>query len=139
MVIKADTENGIIKLGDTTLAGVFQSLSINGDIIVDSNSSPTSNLPRKVMRGYNDKTVSLSLLLLPTDNKSVYEHLEDLEILFRNEENHTPKVFNIVNPHTMARNIDTVIFTSLSSSESSENEMIEVSLSFEEFISAHYE
>jgi len=139
MVLRADTSNGIIKLGDKVLSGIFQSLSINGEILVDSNSSPTSNLPRKVMRGYKDKTISLSLLLLPTDNKTVYEHLEELELLFRDEKNNVPKVFNIVNPHTMARNIDKVIFTGLSSSENNENNMINVSITFEEFLSAHYE
>lgn len=138
MELYADNDAGIIKLDDTTLKGILQSLSINGEIIVDSSNGAADNNTTKVMRGYKDKTVSISLKIIPTEDKTVYDILEELEEIFKNEEDQTPKVYTLLNKHTVARGIDRVLFTSLSSSEDNTQESISVSLNFEEFVAAKY-
>lgn len=138
MILKADDANGIIKLGETELPGVFQSLSVNGEILIDSNNSAGNDTPRKVMRGFKDKTVSINLLLLPTDDKTVYEALEELERLFYDVNSGVPKVYALINSHTAARSIGKVIFQGLSSFETNRDNTLEVSLTFEEFKAAGY-
>ncbi|SFB88585.1 hypothetical protein SAMN02745150_01193 [Brevinema andersonii] len=138
MLLKADDSSGIIKLGDVMLPGVFQSLSVNGEILIDSSNSEGNQTPRKVMRGFQDKKVSLRLLLLPTENTTVYEALEELETLFHDANSGVPKVYTLINKHTMARNIGKVIFQSLSSSENNQGESMEILLNFEEFTPASY-
>lgn len=44
---------------------MFQSLSVNGEILIDSNNSAGNDLPCKVMLGFKDKMVSINLLILP--------------------------------------------------------------------------
>ncbi len=138
MVLIADSDEGIVKLDGVALEGVFQSLSVNGEIIIDSNNSPSNDTPRKVMRGYKDKTVSLTLRILPTDEKTVYEILEEIENLFQDKEDNIPKVMVLYNYHTMARGIDEVLLTGMSSSEDNSTNTLDVTLKFEEFISANY-
>lgn len=138
MLLKADDVNGIIKLGETELPDVFQSLSVNGEILIDSNNSAGNDAPRKVMRGFKDKTVSINLLILPQEDKTVYEALEELERLFYGVNGGVPKVYNLINSHTAARNIGKVIFQSLSSFETNRDNTLEVSLTFEEFKAAGY-
>lgn len=139
MILSADHENGIIKLDGVTLSGVLQSLTVNGEILIDSNNSAANNESRKVMRGYKDKTVSLSLKILPTEDKTVYDILEELENSFQDKVDNTPKVMTITNKHIIARGIDEVLFTGLTSSEDNSTETLNVSLNFEEFISAKYQ
>lgn len=138
MLLKADDVNGIIKLGETELPGVFQSLSVNGEILIDSNNSAGNDTPRKVMRGFKDKTVSINLLILPQEDKTVYEALEELERLFYDVNSGVPKVYALINSHTAARNIAKVIFQGLSSFETNRDNALEVSLTFEEFKAAGY-
>ena len=160
MILRADEKNGIITLDDVPLPGVLQSLSVNGEIVIDSNNSASAGEPLKTMRGFKDKTVSMSLRLLPIPKdvsdsvksvtsgafakeiaieKTPYQILEELEQVFRNKEDKTPKVMSITNFHTAARKINEVVFTSLSSSEDNATETITVTLNFEEFISFKYQ
>ena len=159
MTLRADEENGIVKLDGVPIAGVLQSLSVNGEILIDSNNNASGEV-QKVMRGYKDKTISMTLKLLPipkdisdsalgfikdafakkvTIEKTSYDILEELEQIFMNKEDQTPKVMTLVNHHTLARRIDEVVFIGLSSSEDNDTDTITVTLSFEEFISAKYQ
>lgn len=139
MILQWGEYMGSVSLDDTRLPGAFQSLSVNGEVIIDSGNSAGNNKPRKVMRGYADKVFSLNLILVDDADYTVYEQLEELEHLFRRLNGGVPKVFAIANEHLIARGITQVIFKSLSSSENAGSNRIEVSLGFEEFIKAGYD
>ena len=136
MIIRADP-TGEIKLGDFILPGVFQSLSVNGEIQVDSGGDGSSK-PRKVMRGYNDKKISLSLILIEKEGSTVYQQLSAVEKVFRRENDNVPQIYTIVHDHIVARDIDQVLFQSLSSAEDNTTNTITLTLQFEEFIEANY-
>lgn len=139
MIIRADTTEGIIMLDGVPLHGVFTDISIGGEILLDSSNSGGNGVSRKVMKGYSDKDISLRLTLIPTDEKTVYDQLEDLERLFRDVNSGVPKIFTIVNPHVFARNIQKVLFKSLASNEDNSSERIDVSMTFVEFNAASYQ
>ena len=165
MILRADEKNGIIELDGVPIAGVLQSLSVNGEIVIDSNNSASDGEPLKTMRGYKDKTISMSLKLLPVPKKAddmiqkteealsedelnelkteiektPYQILEEIEQIFMNKEDKTPKVMTLFSPHILARRINEVVFTGLSSSEDNTTETITITLNFEEFISAKYQ
>lgn len=139
MILQWDSYIGFVSLDDFRLPGAFQSLAVNGEVIIDSSNSAGNNKPRKVMRGYADKVISLSLVLVDDADYTVYDQLEELEHLFRRLNGGVPKIFTIANEHLIARGITQVIFKGLSSSESAGSSTIEVSLSFEEFIKAGYD
>jgi len=136
MILRADP-TGEIKLGDVVLPGVFQSLSVNGEIQVDSGGDGSSK-PRKVMRGYNDKKISLSLILVEKKESTVYQQLSAVEKIFRRENDRVPQIYTIVHDHIEARDIDQVLFQSLSSAEDNTTNTITLTLQFEEFIEANY-
>lgn len=138
MILRADEKSGVIELDDMPLAGVLQSLSVNGEIVIDSNNSEGNGAPQKTMRGYKDKVISMTLRIVPTEEKSVYSLLEELEQLFMDKEDKVPKVMTLFNPHTLVRRIDEVVFTGFSSSEDNSTDTITVTLNFEEFIKAKF-
>ncbi len=138
MILMADHSDGLVKLDGEELEGVLQSLSVNGEVIIDSNNSASNNQPQKVMRGYKDKSVSITLLIVEKEDKTVYEILEEIENIFQDKEDNIPKVFTLFNKHTVARGIDEVVFTGLSSAEDNSTDTLALTLKFEEFVSARY-
>ncbi len=138
MIISTDSSDGLVKLDGEELEGVLQSLSVNGEVIIDSNNSASNNQPQKVMRGYKDKSVSITLLIVEKEDKTVYEILEEIENIFQDKEDNIPKVFTLFNKHTVARGIDEVVFTGLSSAEDNSTDTLALTLKFEEFVSARY-
>lgn len=132
-------EKDKIKLDDEYLPGVVQSISIGGSIVYEKQNTE-GKYQRKVMLGYEDKTISISLKLFPqtlTGEKiDVYDQLAKLEKLFKKSENSVPQVYIFVHPQAKARNISKVLFQRLESSESVEKNIIDVSLEFIEFMPA---
>ncbi|MGL5253800.1 MAG: hypothetical protein ACRC9L_02080 [Brevinema sp.] len=146
MILTTDIKTGKIQLNGQTMPGIFQNLTVNGELIIDKNSSAGSNKVRKIMRGFGDNRISIQLSLIDknnltglfTGNSSIYKQLEELENLFRTVNNTKPMCFTINHEHLNARKISKVIFRGLSSSESNSSEKIDVVLQFEEFIEAEY-
>ena len=145
MILRSDDASGIITLdhekdvgvfanGKKTLPGVLQSLSIGGEIIIDSTNSVSNGLSTKTLRGYKCKSVNMTLLLISTAEKTVYQLLEELEEIFMDKIDKTPLVITLSNPHTDSRGITKVLFTGFSSSEDNTTETITITLNFEEFL-----
>ena len=135
MILTADIDEGKIKLDGKDLPGIFQSLAINGELIIDSSGAGGSGV-RKILRGIGDNKVAISLVLL--GGAGAYVQLEELETLFRTVNDHVPKYFTIAHPHLTARKITNVIFKGLASSEGCASDKIEVTLQFEEFVAVEY-
>ncbi|MGL4676041.1 MAG: hypothetical protein ACRCWI_00010 [Brevinema sp.] len=136
MIFKNDHVHGKVYLTDINskieyeLPGILQQISVGGSINISSN-EPLS---------YQDKTISISLLLqntinpLTTENaNNVYEILAQLESLFKKEENAEPVQYTITNYHLNSRKINTVIFQTLFSEEGNSSDTISAILTFEEY------
>ncbi|MGL5722140.1 MAG: hypothetical protein ACRCY4_07070, partial [Brevinema sp.] len=114
MILKTDDKNGKITLDGKELPGIFQHMSVNGEVLVDSNASVGNNTIRKVMRGFGDNKIVISLILLPKrgvgEDIDIYEQLGELHQLFRSVNEGVPKCFNIAHPHLTSRGITGMIF-----------------------------
>lgn len=131
MVLKA--EESIIQLNDVKLPGIFQELSINGEYVMDTAKSAGDNTSHKSINGSKDKSISLTLQLLPTLTLPIYQQIEILEKLFYEQANNNPNPIQIFNEHINARGIDSVLFTGFSSSENNSTNIVMVTLQFEEY------
>ncbi len=134
MIIRADTDS--IRLDGVQLNGVIQSISVNGEIVVDTYQNNSEQYTNKLMRGYKDKTVVVVLKIVPTTLLTAYEQLEALEKIFQDTESDSPTVHMITNEHISNRGITHVIFTRLGSSEDNSDNTITATLTFEEFVSS---
>ena len=132
-----------IKLDNVLLPGVVQSISIGGSIIYEKQDRDTTSTKRKLVLGYEDKSISISLKLYPEkltgEKVDIYKELESLEKLFKKSENEKPKVYTFIHPHAKSRAISKVLFQRLESSEDTSKNTIDVSLEFIEFIPAQVE
>ena len=132
-----------IKLDNVLLPGVVQSISVGGSILYEKQDTDTTSTKRKVMLGYEDKSISISLTLYPEsldgEKIDVYKELETLEKFFKENENAKPKVYNFIHPHARSRAISKVLFQRLESSEDVSKNTIDVSIEFIEFVPAQVE
>ena len=127
-------EAGEIKLNDTLLPGVFQSMEISGSLRIDEKKVPGSSGKRKQPLGYEDASVSLSLKLLTDDASTCYEKAGVLTGLFHNVDNKAkPYVYRIVNRHLLKWNIREVLFKELRTSEDNRRDTISATLEFTEY------
>ncbi len=139
-------KKGIVQIGDYVLPGVVESISVGGSILIDSaETDAVSGVSKKICRGFDDKTISISIRLFNDENivfgdgyKSAYDYLSELEEIFSKTEKDVPRVYKIISSHTEARKIKEVLFSRLESEESNEDDTISVMLEFTEFIPAKY-
>lgn len=139
MYIRVDDDNGKVKVGDDYLPGILESVSVGGSIIYEKSNDKESK--NKVMSGYEDKSISISMVIIDDDrnDKDRYEILEEVEKMFMKKKDSLPEIYTILHPHIQARNIDEVLMKSLSSSEDNSLEVISIDMEFIEFEAASYQ
>lgn len=139
MLLKVDVDEGLVELDDYAIEGALQSVSIGGVMIIDSSKDDSTGISKKVMRGYDDKSISMSFVVLPNkDGGKNYEVLEKIENAFVKAENGKPVIYEIAHPHVLARGIKKLLFVDFSSSEDNGNNTLLANLQFTEFIPASW-
>lgn len=112
-------EVGQVKVGDTILPGVFESLEITGSVKMDE--VEIQGKKEKVTQavGYENTKVRLNIALLPdTEDGDCSQAVEMIQRLFRQAPNQEkPGVFKIVSKHLIARGVDQVTFSSFKTYE----------------------
>ena len=140
MRLKVDDDRGIVLLDSYAINAVLQSLSIGGSIIYEKKEDESSGKKLKVLSGYDDKKINIEMRILSLEDETPdYETLKKIENLFSKTDAGIPHLFIVDHPHIEARNIDQVIFSDLTSSENNNTGIIDIDLSFIEFIPAKYE
>lgn len=140
-----DQQNGVVTLNGEIIPGVLQSIAVNGAIIYEKSGAEKSQAKKKVLSGYDDKTVSIVLLLIgeseneETDYDDIYEQMAAIENMFMNTKNKLPVVYTMNHPMIKARNIDKVLFKSFDSDWSTGGKKASANLEFVEFVPAKYE
>ena len=125
--------DGVIRLGEEELPGILSSLRIEGKVRYDEQEVDGASGAKKTPQGWEDQTVSISLILLTDDESTCYEKLEKLAPFFKApDENSNPQIYSFVNRHGQARGLRQIIFDRLESSENSREDTIRVSLGFTE-------
>jgi hypothetical protein len=148
MLLRADNRLGQIQVGSDILPGVLQSISVGGAIIYEKSGAEKSQEKKKVLSGWDDKTISIELVLIPdtedddNDEKMIIDlqnQVTSLEYYFSNTENQLPIIYEVTNPLITARNIEKMLFKSLNTSFSTGAMKIMASLEFVEFQPAKYD
>ncbi len=153
MEIRKDYEDYVMlksKFGLVKLPGIITEFNITGDLNIKSDENQKTKRKLKVFKGYNDKEISVSLVLVdddgdgrlygylfgnPKKGMTRYEKLAFLEEVFTDKykKNGHPLIYRIITKHTKSRNLKTVLFSKMDSTESSNKNKIEVSIAFEEY------
>lgn len=146
MLIRLDDErHGAVTLDGMLLPGILQSVSINGAIIYEKGSAEPSQAKRKVLSGYDDKTIQINILFMSDlddesgDLDEIYQQVEKLESYFMQTRDKLPVIYQLNHPHIQARNIDKCLFKSFGSTWSTGSKKITATLEFVEFVPAKYE
>lgn len=127
-------EAGQIKLNDTLLPGIFESMEVSGKLRFDEKSVPGSSGKRKQPLGYEDAGITLNVKLLTDEESDCYEKLDKLTSLFHNIDNKAkPYVYRIVNRHLTKWNIREILFSELRTSEDNREDTIKAALGFVEY------
>ncbi|MEM4711167.1 MAG: hypothetical protein QXL18_04420 [Candidatus Woesearchaeota archaeon] len=140
-MLKIEKDKVLIKTKDKDeyLPGIVESISIGGSIIYEKQETDDKN-KRKVLLGYDDKTISITLKLFSEkingETIDIYNQLAKLEKLFKKSENSVPQIYTFIHPMAKARGISKVLFQKLESSESIDKNIINVTIDFIEFTPA---
>ena len=127
-------EHGSVKLGDQIIPGVYQGMSVSGEIRIKEEEAPGKSGKYKQALGWEDCAISLTLKL-PNDYESTpYEKLKKLVALFRKaDKGAKPEVYQITNPVIDAWGIKKVVFKSLRVDDPPDVDYIRGTLEFEEW------
>jgi hypothetical protein len=127
-------EDGVIRLGDEKLPGIMTSISVNGAVRFDEAKSDGLSGKKKTAIGFEDAEISISLNLLSDDESDCYHKLALIQGKFQNLDIAAkPQIYKVFSRQMQARNVETVIFSRLASSEDDGDDMIAVSLEFKEY------
>jgi hypothetical protein len=130
------TDAGQVKVGETVLPGVFESMEISGSVKTDE--VEIAGKEEKVTQAvsFENARIRLTAALVPdeeggdcTDQIAAYQ-----KVFRKSPDQEKPGVYQFVNRHAQARNISEVIFTSLQTSEDNKSDKILVICEFIEHV-----
>jgi hypothetical protein len=125
--------DGIVKLNGEAVDGVLRSLTVGGELTFSEEKRDGLSGTVKVPMGWSDSDISCALDLITDNNKSCYDRLSEINAIFRAREEQKPLIYDVSNRHLSARGIRRVVFAKLDSAESSDDDVITVTLSFTEY------
>jgi len=127
-------EDGEVRLGGQLIPGEFLDMSIRGAVRFDQSQQDSQSGKHKTPLGYEDADITLSLDLLCDEMGDCYVKLAKINKVFKADRKANPKVYAVANRHCAARGIRNVIFSALDSSETDQDDVITVTLSFVEHL-----
>lgn len=133
--LRIDAPEGVVKLGDVAIPGVYQSLEITGAVKLDEVSRSGRSGKSKLPVGWDDMSARLALRLL-TEQGETYPNaaLSTLAELFQKADSAAkPTVYTIVHPVCAAVRLREVLFSTLRITDDNQDDTVEVELEFTEF------
>ncbi len=124
------TDESTVKIDSVILPGVFKSIEIKGDAIVDEQDVEGQSKKPKQATGYDDVKVNIELIL---EDGPDMEKLETIQQIFRTSGQEKPTVHRIINSHTAVRGVKQVIFKQLTHKAENKKGQIAVTLEFWEY------
>lgn len=133
--LRIDSPEGLMRLGDKTLPGVYQSLEIEGAVKLDEVSRSGRSGASKLPVGWEDMKARLSLRLLTPEGESYpSEALATLAELFQKADaTAKPVKYSIVHPACAALRLREVLFSGLRLSDTNADDTVGVEVEFTEF------
>lgn len=126
-------EDGIVRIGGDALPGLLQNLKVSDSVRMDEQSVDKTSGKKKTPQGWEDTSISITLLLPTDDQGSCYDKLQTINGYFRQTDGSAkPAIFTVANRHMQARGVRQVVFSRLESSETSSSDEIQAQLAFTE-------
>lgn len=127
-------EDGVVKVDGQELPGELVDLSVDCRVKFDEQDVDGQSGKKRTPLGWEDAEVGLALCLTTeADGDDCYDKLAVINGIFRSHDAQAnPKIFRIDNRHLLARGVNELIFSGLSSGETEEDDTIIASLSFVE-------
>lgn len=107
------TDESTVKIDTIILPGLFKSIEIKGDAIVDEQDVEGQSKKPKQATGYEDAKVNIELILEDGPLLTKIQKIEQIQQIFRLPGQEKPTVHEIINEHTAARGVKQVIFKNL--------------------------
>ena len=127
------TDESTVKIDAVVLPGLFKSIEVKGDAIVDEQEVQGQSKKPKQATGYEDIKVNIELILEDGPLLTKMQKLEAIQQLFRVPGQEKPIVHELINEHTAARGVKQVIFKNLSHKAENKKSQITVTLEFWEY------
>ncbi|NHM25466.1 hypothetical protein G7K71_08655 [Desulfofundulus sp. TPOSR] len=130
------TDIGQVKVGDTVLPGVFESLEITGSVKLDMVEIRGKQDKVTQAVGYDNARVRLTINLVPTDESGdCYQQIAVFQKIFRKSPQQAkPGVYKLINKHAVARGISEVVFSDLKTFEDNRTNKVLVIAEFIEHV-----
>ena len=127
-------EDGVVKIDGQELPGELVDLSIDCRVRFDEQEVDAQSGKKRTPMGWEDSEIGLSLCLTTDEyGDDCYDKLTVINGIFRSHDAQAnPKIFTVDNRHLLARGVNELIFSGLSSSETEDDDTIVASLSFVE-------
>jgi hypothetical protein len=134
--------HGIISLNGVDMPGIMKSQAIKGSVRFDSAEPDGHSGTVRTPLGWEDSDITLVVELISgeqttpyTGSESCYEKLARINRIFKGKDNGTnPNVYEVENPHANARDIHQVVFSGLQSTETDQDDVIQVNINFVEHL-----
>ena len=127
-------DESTMKIGGVILPGVFKSLEIKSDALIEEQEVEGRTTKPKQAIGYEDAKINVELILYDGPFLSKYQKLSIIQNIFKKPGQTKPEVYEIVNEHTATRGITKILFKNLVSKEQNNNEQLSVVIEFWEYI-----
>lgn len=132
--VEITNDFGEVKLDGKLVPGVFQGMSITGEVRIKEEEAQGQSGKYKQALGWEDLVVMLTLLLPNDDTSTPYDKLQEVVQLFRRTDKAAkPQVYRIVNRHTAAWGLDKVLVKDLKSDDPNNVDYIKVTLTLVEW------
>ena len=135
-------DHGIISLNGVEVPGILKNQVIKGSVRFDTADPDGHSGTVRTPLGWEDSDIVLVVELISgeqttpyTGSESCHEKLARINRIFKGKDNGAnPNVYEVSNPHANARGIHQVVFSGLQSTETDEDDVIEVNMSFVEHL-----
>ena len=126
-------DDGLVKLGDTTLPGIYRRSDVRGQVTYDEAEQDGLSGKVKTPTGWEDADARIVLDLLSDDDSTCYDKLQEIHEIFTGvDSGGNPVVLGVQNSHLLARGINEVVFDGLSSRDTDRNDIVQATLTFKE-------
>lgn len=126
-------DDSTVKVGGVTLPGLFKSIEIKGDALIEEQEVEGRSTKPKQATGYEDAKINLELILLDGPELTKLQKLEIIQNLFKKQGQAKPIIYEIINEHTAARGITQILFKNLTTKEQNKNDGLTAMIEFWEY------
>ena len=117
-----------VKIDDQWLHGLFKSIDITTEALIEEQDVEGSSRKPKQAVGYDDSKINLIIILEDSPTETKKQKLEIIQNLFRRSGQDKPIVHKLIRPVAALRGISNVVLKSMKTKEVNTNEAIEVTL-----------